>query len=105
MVWLCCAHCSIVIVVLGSALKIKPAPLAYFPRIPYCTPPLPKPKDVIKNKAPVVWKKEDSRIGVIQFKVLWDDKCVEGGWEEEHKAFWQAPCHFYGSPLLQRMGG
>lgn len=35
-------------------------------------------------KAPVVWKKEESDIGIIQFKVLWDDKRVEGAWEEEH---------------------
>lgn len=51
-------------------------------------------------KASVVWKTGESDIIVIQFKLLWDDKCVQGGWEEERGASWQAPCHFYGFPLL-----
>lgn len=54
------------------------APLAHLPRIPY---PPKSPRMSLKTiKAPVVWKTEESGIGVIQFKVLWDDKCVEGGW-------------------------
>lgn len=84
---------------LGPAPKTELAPLACLPRIPY--PPKSPGMSLKTIKAPVVWKTEDSNIGVIQFKVLWDDKRVEGGWEEEHKASWQAPCHFYGSPLLQ----
>lgn len=73
----------------------------------FLTPPHPQsPRMSLKTtEAPVVWSTEESNIGVIQFKVLWDDTCVEGGWEEERKASWQAPCHFYGFPLLQRLGG
>lgn len=85
MLWL--APCSTVIVFLGLALKTKLVPLDCLPRIPL---PLKSPGISLKTKPQSYRKKEESNIGVIQFKVLWDDKCVEGGWEEEHKASWQA---------------
>lgn len=93
---------SVAVSLLGMLLQAEPpselAPLAHLPRIPY---PPKSPRMSLKTiKAPVVWKTGESDIGVIQFKLLWDDKCVEGGCEEEHGASWQAPCHFYGFPLL-----
>ena len=94
---------SVAVSLLGTLLQAEPpgselASLAHLPRIPY---PPKSPRMSLKTiKAPVVWKTGESDIIVIQFKLLWDDKCVQGGWEEEHGASWQAPCHFYGFPLL-----
>lgn len=95
---------SVAVSLLGTLLQAEPPPgselasLAHLPRIPY---PTKSPRMSLKTiKAPVVWKTGESDIIVIQFKLLWDDKCVQGGWEEERGASWQAPCHFYGFPLL-----
>lgn len=60
---------------LGRAPKAELAPSGLPPKD--SLPPK-RPRDVLKTiKAQVVWKRE-ANIGVIQFKVLWDDRC--GGW-------------------------